>query len=36
MIYKKEIWEKVGAYDENLIFEDWDFLLRAKKITTFL
>jgi len=31
LFYKKEVWEKTGGYDESLIFEDWDFLLRAKK-----
>lgn len=36
LFYKKELWEKLGGYDESLIFEDWDFLLRAKKITNFV
>lgn len=35
VIYKKSLWEKIGGYDENLIFEDWDFYLRAKKIAKF-
>jgi glycosyltransferase involved in cell wall biosynthesis len=32
-LYKKEIWEKIGGYDENmrLCYEDWDFWLRATK-----
>jgi glycosyltransferase involved in cell wall biosynthesis len=36
LLYKKEIWEQLGGYDETLIFEDWDFLLRAKKRTKFV
>jgi glycosyltransferase involved in cell wall biosynthesis len=35
VIYKKSLWEKIGGYDENLIFEDWDLYLRAKKIAQF-
>ncbi len=35
VIYKKSLWEKIGGYDENLIFEDWDLYLRAKKIAKF-
>jgi glycosyltransferase involved in cell wall biosynthesis len=35
LFFKRELWEKLGGYDESLIFEDWDFLLRAKKITKF-
>lgn len=32
-IYKKEIWEKIGGYDENMKkgFEDWNFWLNAAK-----
>ena len=34
-LYKKEIWEKIGGYDECELmrngFEDWDFWLRAAK-----
>jgi glycosyltransferase involved in cell wall biosynthesis len=35
VIYKKELWENIGGYDEGLIYDDWDFLLRAKKKTNF-
>lgn len=30
-LFKKEIWEKVGGYDESLKsgYEDWDFWIRA-------
>ena len=30
-LYKKEIWEKLGGYDESMRvgYEDWDFWLRA-------
>lgn len=35
LFYKKEVWMQLVGYDETLIFEDWDFLLRAKKITKF-
>lgn len=30
-LYKKEIWDKLGGYDENMKegYEDWDFWLRA-------
>lgn len=30
-LFKKEIWEKIGGYDEDmkLGYEDWDFWLRA-------
>lgn len=30
-LYKKEIWDKIGGYDENmkLGYEDWDFWIRA-------
>lgn len=30
-LFKKEIWEKVGGYDENMKngYEDWDFYTRA-------
>ena len=30
-LFKREIWEKIGGYDEQLVdgFEDWDFWLRA-------
>jgi glycosyltransferase involved in cell wall biosynthesis len=35
LFYKRNLWEKLGGYDESLIFEDWDFLLRANKITKF-
>lgn len=32
-LFKKEIWEKIGGYDENmrLGYEDWDFWMRATK-----
>jgi glycosyltransferase involved in cell wall biosynthesis len=32
-LFKKEIWENIGGYDENMLigFEDWDFWLRATK-----
>lgn len=32
-LYKKEIWDKIGGYDENMkiAYEDWDFWLRATK-----
>ena len=34
-LYKREIWEKIGGYDESEImrngYEDWDFWLRALK-----
>lgn len=33
-LFKKEIWEKIGGYDENMPhqgYEDWDFWLRATK-----
>lgn len=32
-LYKHEIWEKIGGYDEEmkLGYEDWDFWLRATK-----
>ena len=35
LIFKKSLWEKVGKYDEELSFEDWDFLLRALRHTRF-
>jgi glycosyltransferase involved in cell wall biosynthesis len=35
VIYKKSLWEEIGGYDENLIFEDWDLYLRAKKVAKF-
>lgn len=35
LFYKKELWEKIGGYDEELVYEDWDFLLRLKKISKF-
>lgn len=30
-LYKKEIWDKIGGYDENMRigYEDWDFWTRA-------
>lgn len=32
-LYKKEIWEKIGGYDETMKgYEDWDFWFRATKI----
>lgn len=33
-LFKKEIWEKIGGYDENmkLGYEDWDFWLRATQV----
>lgn len=32
-LFKREIWDKIGGYDENmkLGLEDWDFWLRATK-----
>ena len=32
-LYKKEMWEKLGGYDENMKdgYEDWDFWIRAVK-----
>lgn len=32
-LFKKEIWEKIGGYDEEMKsgYEDWDFWLRATK-----
>ena len=28
--YRKSIWERIGGYDERfLVFEDWDFIIRA-------
>lgn len=36
-IYKKELWEKVGGYDENMPFqghEDWDFWLALGNLNT--
>lgn len=32
-LFKKEMWEELGGYDENMRdgFEDWDFWLRATK-----
>lgn len=32
-LFKKEIWENINGYDENMMlgFEDWDFWLRATK-----
>lgn len=33
-LYKRDIWDKIGGYDENmkLGLEDWDFWLRATKV----
>lgn len=33
-LFRKEIWDKIGGYDENMHYqgyEDWDFWLRATK-----
>lgn len=32
-LFKKEVWENIGGYDENMKdgFEDWDFWLRATR-----
>jgi glycosyltransferase involved in cell wall biosynthesis len=35
LIYRKNLWNEVGGYDENLNFEDWDFLLRSKLVAQF-
>lgn len=35
LIYKKSLWAEIGEYDESLIFEDRDFILRCKKVTHF-
>lgn len=35
LIYRKNLWSQVGGYDENLNFEDWDFLLRSKLVAQF-
>ncbi|MCX2742855.1 glycosyltransferase [Mangrovivirga sp. M17] len=35
MMVRKEVVEKLGGYDESLSFEDFDFWLRAAKITSF-
>src|SRR5690606_7138651 len=34
-IYRKSLYDKLGGYDEELAFEDWDFILRAKRISEF-
>jgi len=31
VLFKNEVFEKLGYFDENLIIEDWDFLLRLSK-----
>lgn len=31
-IYKKEIFEKYGYYDESIIYEDWDFWLTISRL----
>ena len=30
-MFKREDFEKVGGYDENILYEDWDFWLRLLK-----
>jgi len=36
VVFRKDAWEKVGGYDENLFFsEDWDLWLRLGKIGKF-
>lgn len=35
VLVKKEVFEKVGKYDENLIFEDWDMSMRWAKYFKF-
>ncbi|NMM48634.1 glycosyltransferase [Marinigracilibium pacificum] len=35
MMVRRDIVEAVGGYDENLSFEDFDFWLRASKVTRF-
>ncbi len=31
MCFKKDLWKTIGGFDSSLSYEDWDFLLRAKK-----
>ncbi len=35
IMYRRELFDDIGGYDESLIFEDWDFILRSKKISNF-
>ncbi len=35
IIYKKDLYEKTGGYNESLAYEDWDFLLKAQKVAKF-
>lgn len=35
LLVKKEIYDSVGQFDENLIFEDWDMAMRMSRITEF-
>jgi glycosyltransferase involved in cell wall biosynthesis len=35
MLVKKDVYDSVGKFDENLIFEDWDMAMRMSRITKF-
>jgi glycosyltransferase involved in cell wall biosynthesis len=35
LAFKRSLFDAIGGYDENLVFEDWDFILRAKRIAEF-
>jgi glycosyltransferase involved in cell wall biosynthesis len=35
IIYKRSLYDEVGGYDEDLVYEDWDFLLKAQRLTKF-
>ncbi|MFM8914283.1 MAG: glycosyltransferase [Flammeovirgaceae bacterium] len=35
MMFRKSVIDRIGGYDENLAFEDFDFLIRASRVSNF-
>jgi glycosyltransferase involved in cell wall biosynthesis len=35
LLFTRDLFDRLDGYDEDLVFEDWDFILRAKNIAKF-